>query len=57
MRVEMGKITGTCSVCGKTGVEVFKCRVCGEVACLRCFMNDINVCTRCLRRGLWVGES
>lgn len=52
----MGKIAGTCDICGRTSYDVYRCGICGSTVCSRDFSRDINVCNRCLRRGLWVGD-
>ncbi|MFQ6129232.1 MAG: hypothetical protein ACE5OT_00265 [Candidatus Hadarchaeaceae archaeon] len=52
----MGRVTGVCVICERTSVDVYRCGICGATVCSRCFMQDINVCRRCLRRGLWVSD-
>lgn len=53
----MGKVAGTCAICGRTTVDIRTCGVCKAAVCSRCFVQDIGVCARCLRRGLWVSDS
>ncbi len=52
----MGRIAGTCAICGRTSYDVFRCSLCGATVCERDFSRDINVCNRCLRKGLWVSD-
>ncbi|KUO42355.1 MAG: hypothetical protein APU95_02265 [Hadesarchaea archaeon YNP_N21] len=54
--VKMGKLTGKCAVCGREGVELRRCNVCGAMVCPRCFITDIKACVQCMRKGLWVGD-
>ncbi|MEM2878100.1 MAG: hypothetical protein QXG10_00880 [Candidatus Hadarchaeales archaeon] len=50
----MGRVTGACSICGKISTDVYRCSICGGVVCSGCFMKDVNVCKKCVRKGLWV---
>ncbi|MDI6820272.1 MAG: hypothetical protein QMC89_05150 [Candidatus Hodarchaeaceae archaeon] len=52
----MGEIASTCAICGRTTVDIRTCRVCGVTVCSRCFLPDIGVCAKCMRRGLWVSD-
>ncbi|MEM2874499.1 MAG: hypothetical protein QW567_00520 [Candidatus Hadarchaeales archaeon] len=53
----MGKVAGACSLCGRVGTEVYRCGICGAVACAECFLKDIKACKKCVRKGLWVESS
>jgi len=52
----MGRLASTCVICGRTGVDIHTCGVCGATVCARCFMPDVGVCVRCMRKGLWVSD-
>ncbi|MEM2890342.1 MAG: hypothetical protein QW786_01235 [Candidatus Hadarchaeum sp.] len=52
----MGRIASTCAICGRTSYDVHRCGICGATVCSRDFVNDIGVCTRCLRKGLWISD-
>ncbi|MBC7219251.1 MAG: hypothetical protein H5T49_03865 [Hadesarchaea archaeon] len=52
----MGRIASTCAICGRTSYDVHRCGICGATVCSRDFVSDIGVCTRCLRKGLWIGD-
>ncbi|MEA1904461.1 MAG: orotate phosphoribosyltransferase [Candidatus Hadarchaeota archaeon] len=53
----MGRLTATCSMCGRTTTEIFVCGICGAQVCSRCYVHDVGACKQCLRRGLWVGDT
>jgi hypothetical protein len=53
----MGRLASVCAICGRTGVDVHTCRICGSTVCSRDFLPDVGVCARCMRRGLWVSDS
>ncbi|MFN4133228.1 MAG: hypothetical protein ACK4GQ_02530 [Candidatus Hadarchaeales archaeon] len=53
----MARVAGSCDICGRTNVETFRCRVCGNNACQRCFIQDVSVCSNCVRKGFWVESS
>ncbi len=52
----MGRIVGTCQVCGRISYDIRRCPLCGATVCSRCFQNDAHSCIKCLRKGLWVGD-
>ncbi|MCJ7720292.1 MAG: hypothetical protein MUO36_02370 [Candidatus Hadarchaeum sp.] len=52
----MGKVATVCAICGRVTIDVYRCGICGETVCSSCFARDVNVCARCMRRGLWVGD-
>ncbi|TDA32026.1 MAG: orotate phosphoribosyltransferase [Hadesarchaea archaeon] len=52
----MGRLTGSCSLCGRSTSELHRCKICGAAVCPRCYSEEAGACKKCLSKGLWVEE-